>query len=88
MKPRIATSVVALTLFLSISPTFAGDSNTPCRDEQSNAEIRECYSKAQLRITSDADKLAKDIAADFQKQADDTELSKSVSDLLRRQQVG
>lgn len=89
MSKKLAIAMFALSVFCSVSSAFPNvDSDDPCRNEQSNVEIRACYSKKQLRANRDADKLAKEIATDFRKEAGDFPTSKGISESLRKAAAG
>jgi uncharacterized protein YecT (DUF1311 family) len=46
-------------------------SSDPCSEESSNSEMRECYAREQARVNAEAERLARQIAADHLKEATD-----------------
>ena len=69
MKTFLAV-IVILVLCCFIHSAGAEDKSTdPCRDKNSNAETRECYTKEQLRVNAEVDSLVREIAAKYRKDA-------------------
>ena len=55
----------------------------PCRNEDSNVAMRECYTREQEIVNSEADSLAKKLAAELRKEAQDFRTTSwVVSDLV------
>jgi uncharacterized protein YecT (DUF1311 family) len=80
---NIAAAALLLVCFTGPRPTSA-QSSDPCRDKNSNVEMRDCYSKEQARVNADVDLLASNITAHFRKLAQDPGLGPDVADLLRK----
>jgi|SRR5579859_773460 len=56
----------------------------PCGGSNSNREMWDCYASEQARVNAEADRLAKNIAADHLKQAMDPKYKGVVADSLRK----
>jgi len=65
----IGLSLLALGGF--VPSILCARSNDPCESRGSNLEMRECYTNEQRRVNAEADSLAKKVAADFRKEAQD-----------------
>lgn len=58
MKATVACLIISTIVFAGRS---AAQDDDPCKDKQSNADLRECYWKHQLALNRQADSVAHDI---------------------------
>ena len=80
MMPRTAAVTMSAILF---AVTSTAQDHDPCKDKESNADMRDCYWKEQLRVNREADSLAHDIEIRLRKNAEDTpQQEKIVADLV------
>jgi hypothetical protein len=79
MKWTFCATVICVT-----AATLASAAEDPCRDKQSNADIRECYWKEQGRVNAEADSLANGIAMRLYKEAQDPSAAGVPAELLRK----
>jgi uncharacterized protein YecT (DUF1311 family) len=82
MRALAMSTVMAMTCVLSGGVLAQG--TDPCRNKDTAIETRECYTREQTRVNTEADKLATGLAADMRKQAGDAALGAAASDLLRK----
>lgn len=61
---RIVSKLILWSLLSAVCPFYASGQQDPCPDVSivSNAEMRECYTKAQIRMNKKADEIAARIA--------------------------
>jgi uncharacterized protein YecT (DUF1311 family) len=59
-------------------------SGDPCEKKTSNMEMRECYARAGARVNAETDTLAKRIADEFGREAQNPVNAPVVADLLRK----
>jgi uncharacterized protein YecT (DUF1311 family) len=81
---KTAAIATFLTLALLVTPASSQPRDKCADEKQSNAEMRQCYTKEQTRINAEADSLAREIAAELRKDARDPEMGPVVSDELRK----
>jgi uncharacterized protein YecT (DUF1311 family) len=79
----VASVAVMFALFFSFN-LAADQKGDPCPHEQSNAEMRQCYGREQIRVTAEADLAARKIAADYRKEALDPSYSGPIAMQLRK----
>lgn len=85
MKTLAIAAVVVLVLCFESSLALTGAKKSdPCINKYSNAEIRQCYEAEQARVNAEADLGARDLAAEFRKQAQDPTLGSVVTEELRK----
>jgi len=86
MKSIVVSILVALTFVCAKSSPLpaAEESDDPCGKQSSNAEMSQCYSKAQGRINAKADSTANEIVAKFRKDAQDPAWGSVVGGQLRK----
>ena len=91
MKNFGNAAIVILVLLSFIASTSAAtEPDDPCRDEgykKSNRETRECYSREQVRVTTETDSRANKIAYGLRQEARDFEARfprTVVGEMLRR----
>jgi uncharacterized protein YecT (DUF1311 family) len=96
IKLMAATVCVAFVLcgFFALA-SDKGSAKDPCSNKDySNSELRQCYTKAQLRVNAEVDERAEEMAADFRHNAKDEvygngviseELRKAASEVLQSQ---
>jgi hypothetical protein len=73
IKLMAATVCVAFVLcgFFALA-SDNGSTKDPCSNKDySNSELRQCYTKAQLRLNAEVDERAEEMAADFRHNAKD-----------------
>ena len=96
IKMMAATVCVSFVLFGFFAlASDKGSTQDPCASKNySNIELRQCYSKEQSRVNAEADALAKEIAANFRREAKDEidgngpvseDLRKAASEVLQSQ---
>ena len=64
--------VIALVLVVPLSFSLVSGGtpkSDPCSNTTSNAEMRQCYTAAQAKVNAQADSSARELAAEFRKQA-------------------
>ena len=83
MKTLAVVAAFILVCFVG-PPRTGAQSGDPCSDKNSNAEMRDCYSKEQARVNAETDLLASSITARFRKLAHATALGPTETDLLRK----
>jgi uncharacterized protein YecT (DUF1311 family) len=82
---RIVAVVAAVMFILFSGVAFAADrKGGACANEDSNAGMRQCYSREQIKVTAQADLAAREIAADYRKEAVDPMYSGSIAQALRK----
>jgi uncharacterized protein YecT (DUF1311 family) len=98
IKLMAATVCVAFVLcgFFALA-SDKGSAKDPCSNKDySNSELRQCYTKAQLRVNAEVDERAEEMAADFRHNAKDEvygngviseELRKAASEVLKSQRA-
>jgi len=85
MKNIVATATLTMGLLSFVAPASARDrSDDPCGQKASNVEMRECYTREQLRVNTDADSLANKVAVGFRKDAQDPQYQGQVAEALRK----
>jgi len=64
---RIVSKLILWLLISAVCPFYASGQQNPCPDgpNVSNAEMRECYTKAQIQMNKKADEIAARIAKDL-----------------------
>jgi uncharacterized protein YecT (DUF1311 family) len=100
MAATVCAAFVLCGLFALASDKGSTDKGTakdPCADKDySNSELRQCYSKEQSRVNAEVDELAKEMAADFRREAKDElyespieseEFRKAASEVLKSQRA-
>src|SRR5258708_5787537 len=82
VKETLVVINLALVCFTSLMLSGQGQGD-PCRNEDSNVAMRECYTREQEIVNSEADSLAKKLAAELRKEAQDFRTTSwVVSDLV------
>lgn len=83
MKCTVGSALIPVIL-LAIGAAAQQEDN-PCKEKQSNADLRNCYWTEQIRINRRAESLAREIEVRLRKDAKDTpQEDKIVADLLRK----
>jgi uncharacterized protein YecT (DUF1311 family) len=82
-----ALIVLVLSVTLGLASTRE-EKGTPCAKEQSNAGMRQCYTREQTRVNAEADSAAKGLADDFRRQAQDPSLGPVVAGELLKAASG
>ena len=83
------TIIVAIVIALSFPSHFGralktADKDDPCAETESNAGMRQCYTREQARVTWEADSAARKLGADFLKQAQDPRIGSVAAGELRK----
>jgi uncharacterized protein YecT (DUF1311 family) len=85
MKAIAAAALVALGLSCWVGVASADTKSAdPCQNKRSNAEESQCYAKEQARLNAEADSLAKKIAAEMRKDAEDPDYGPIIQELMRK----
>jgi uncharacterized protein YecT (DUF1311 family) len=82
---KILKLIISVALASSISSSsLSAEDGDPCGSKNSNAEMAECYSKEQARVTAEADSLARKVAIKFCVEAQKEEDGPVVAELMRK----
>ena len=58
MKPFVIVALASFVLRIFCStPSLRAEPNDPCQSTKSNAEMRECFYREQMRVNAEADSL-------------------------------
>ena len=89
MKPFVIAVLAGfvLLIFRGTPPLWA-KSNDPCQSAISNAAMRECYYREQMRVNAEADSLAAKFAAGLRSDAQNPRNGPVTNELLERAAAG